>query len=203
MSKFEDHLWHEVARQAGPDLESAVRPQAQYPRPTRRVLAGGTLGLAGLGTVLGFVLGSGATAPAFAVTRNDNGTVTVSIKRSSGIPGANTRLHQLGINARVLARLPVGCSSSTPIAGRRAPAPSGGIANARWTINPSQVPAGQTLALTPPPTGNSGTSGSNGSSGQVWTCPIWSQSKIGPSTEPATGAGTDGNSGDSRPTGNS
>jgi hypothetical protein len=204
MSKFEDHLWREVARQHGPDLDIAGRPRGQYPRPGRRVLASSTLGLAGLGTVLAFVLSTGATSPAFAVTRNHNGTVTVSIRRSTGIAGANAKLHQLGINARVLAQVPVGCSTSTPMAGHGAPAPSGGIANAHWTINPSQVPAGQTLALTPPPTGNSGNtapSGNSGSSGQIWECPIWSQSKIAPSTEPAPGAGNGGNSGYSGITG--
>jgi hypothetical protein len=140
------------------------------------------------------------------VTRNHYGTVTVSIKRSSGITGANARLHELGINARVLAQVPVGCSTSTPMAGHGSPAPSGGIANARWTINPSQVPAGQTLVLTPTPAGNGGTGGSNGNSGsggQVSDCPIWSLSKLAPSTRPGPGAGNSGSSGDSANSGNS
>jgi hypothetical protein len=206
MSKFEDHLWREVARQHGPALEIAGRPRAQYPRSRRRVFAGSTLGLVGLGTVLALVLGTDATSPAFAVTRNHDSTVTVLIKRSSGIAGANAKLHQLGINARVLARVPVGCSTSTPTTGHGAAAPSGGIANARWTISPSQVPAGQTLVLTPPPAGNSGntgTSGSSGSGGQVSDCPIGSMSKLAPSTRPAPGAGNSGNSGNSGSSGNS
>ena len=213
MSKFEDHLWREVARHHGPALEIAGRPRAQSRRPGRRVLASSTLGLAGLGAVLALVLGTDATSPAFAVTRNHDGTVTVSIKRSSGIAGANAELHQLGINARVLAQVPVGCSTSTPMAGPGAPAPSGGIANARWTINPSQVPAGQTLVLTAPPAGTSdittstsgdgGTSGNGGSGGQVLDCPIRSVSKPAPSTKPAPGAGNGGNSGNSGSSGNS
>jgi hypothetical protein len=206
MSKFEDHLWLEVARHHGPALEIAGRPRAQYRRPGRRTLASSTLGLAGLGAVLVLVLGTGATSPAFAVTRNHNGTVTVSIKRASGIVGANAKLRQLGINARVLAQVPVGCSPSTPMAGRSPPTPSGGIANAHWTINPSQVPAGQMLALTPPPagnSGNSGTSGNGGSGGQVSECPIWSLSKLAPSTKPTPGAVNSGNSGDSGSSGNS
>ena len=206
MSKFEDHLWREVARHHGPALEFDRRPRAQYRRAGRPVLAGGTLGLAGLGTVLVLVLGTGATSPAFAVTRHRDGTVTVLIKRSSGITGANARLHQLGINARVVAQVPVGCSTSTPMAGHGSPAPSGGIANARWTINPSQVPAGQTLVLTPPPAGNSGstaTSGNSGSGGQVSDCPIWSLRKLAPSTRPGPGAGNSGSSRDSGSSGNS
>ena len=208
MSEFEDHLWREFARQHGPALEIAGRARAQYRRAgRRRALASSTLGLVGLGTVLALVLGTGATSPAFAVTRNHDGTVTVSIERSSGIAGANGKLHQLGINARVLAQVPVGCGTSTSMGGHGAPAPSGGIANARWTINPSQVPAGHTLVLTPPPAGNSGssgntgTSGNGGSGGLVSDCPIWSLSKLAPSTRPAPGAGN--NSGNSGSSGNS
>jgi hypothetical protein len=205
MSKFEDHLWREVARQHGPDLEIAGRPTA-HRRAGGRVLASSTLGLAGLGGVLALVLASGATSPAFAVTRNANGTVTILVKRSSGIAGANAKLQQLGINARVLARVPVSCSTSKPTAGHGAPAPLGGIANAHWTINPSRVPAGQTLALTPPPASNSGntvTSGNSGSGGQVSECPIWSLSSPAPSTKPAQGAGAGRNLGDSGSSGNS
>ena len=55
------------------------------------------LGLAGLGTALVLVLSAASTSPAFAVSRNHDGTVTISIKRSSGVAGANARLNQLGI----------------------------------------------------------------------------------------------------------
>ena len=50
MTKFEDHLWREVARQQGPHLERAGRPPAQHGRLRPRVLAGGSLlALAGVG----------------------------------------------------------------------------------------------------------------------------------------------------------
>ena len=72
MSKFEDHLWREVVRQHGHDLEPAppspprVKPPLRRARP--RVLAGTTLGLAAVGAALALVLGAASSSPAFAVT---------------------------------------------------------------------------------------------------------------------------------------
>ena len=76
-------------------------PRARRVRP--RVLAGTTLGLAGLGTALVIALGTSATSPAFAVTRHHDGTVFVTINRRSGIAGANRRLAAMGIHERVFA----------------------------------------------------------------------------------------------------
>ena len=90
MSRFEDHLWREVERQHGPDLEPAGRPPARHSRLGPRILAaGGILGVAGVGTAVALVLGAASASPAFAVTRNHDGTVTVWVKRSSGIAEAN------------------------------------------------------------------------------------------------------------------
>ncbi len=58
-----------------------------------------TVGLAGEGATVALVLGAASTSPAFAVTRHHDRTVTVWVKRSDGIAGANTKLHQLGIRA--------------------------------------------------------------------------------------------------------
>ena len=41
MSKFEDHLWREVERQHGADLEPAGRPPARHSRLGPRILAAG------------------------------------------------------------------------------------------------------------------------------------------------------------------
>ena len=121
------------------------------------------------------VLGATTSSPAFAVTRNHDGTVTVSVNSSSGIAGANAKLHQLGIRAEVMTQVPAG--RRTPAAGQGAPAPPQGIANAHWTINPRSVPAGQTLVLTPGPEASSpgpepssGINANSGSGGQIWSC---------------------------------
>jgi hypothetical protein len=196
MSKFEDHLWREVARQHGPDVEHAGRPQPRHTRLRARMLAGGSiLGLAGAGTAAALVLGAASASPAFAVTRNHDGTVTVWVKRSSGIAGANAKLHQLGVRAMVLPQAPARCSD-LPITQQGAPAPQGknfiaprgnviaprgSFTDAHWTID-RKIPPGQVLALTPAPgpslthapgpagnSGNSGTAGNSGNSGSSGT----------------------------------
>jgi hypothetical protein len=187
------------------------RRRVRLARP--RLLAGTTAGAAAVGTTLALVLGGTATSSAFAVTRNHDGTVTVSIKRSSGIAGANAKLNQLGIRARVMPQAPSGCQPTLahPPGGQAAPAPSHAmpeIANAHWTINPRQIPAGSTLALTPPPvppghSGNSGNSGSgsssgnSGSGGQYWSCGTEGPGPGGNSDHPPGNSGNSGASGNS------
>ena len=176
MSKFEDHLWREFVREHGNDLAQMARRSVKQSRRVRpRLVVGTGVGLVGVGSVLALVLGATTTSPAFAVTRNHDGTVTVSVLRSAGIAGANAKLHRLGIRAQVLPQVPVRCRDRSLMAGQGAPAPKGTVTDARWTIDPRQVPAGRTLALTPPPSrrqqrrrGNSGTasSGDSGNSGK-------------------------------------
>jgi hypothetical protein len=173
MSKFEDHLWQEVARQHGPHLQRAGRPQPRHSRLRPRMLAGGSiLGLAGAGTAVALVLGAASASPAFAVTRNHDGTVTVWVKRSSGIAGANAKLHQLGIKAMVLPQAPARCSD-LPITEQATPGTQDNFTGAHWTID-RKVPAGSILALTPPASGPSptpvpGAAGSSGNSGNSGT----------------------------------
>jgi hypothetical protein len=181
MSKFEDHLWREFVREHGNGL---AQMSTSTPKPTwrgPRLVAGTSLGLAGVGVAVALVLGATTTSPAFAVTRNHDGTVTISIRAASGIAGANARLHQLGIRAQVMQRAPAGwrCTSTVAQQGQGAPSPERYIANAHWTIDPRKVPRDRTLALTPPPAppaGNGGNSGNSGSDGQVW----WSCGTEGP-----------------------
>ena len=221
MSKFEDHLWREFAREHGNALAQMARPSVKQSRRARpRLVVGTGLGLVGIGSVLALVLGATTTSPAFAVTRNHDGTVTVRVLRTAGIAGANAKLHQLGIRAKVLPQVPVRCRDRSPMAGQGAPAPQGNFTDAHWTIDLRKVPAGHTLALTPPPGsggnsgnsgntgngGNSGTatsggsqvpapggnSGNSGAAGQVWSCP---QLNLQGQGKPGPGAGNSGNSG--------
>src|ERR1700753_2366411 len=102
MSKFEDHLWRAVTREHGDDLAQISRPAAERGhRPPAVLIAATGLGVAGVIAALAFVLGGPPTTAAFAVTRHDDGTVTVSIRRASGIAGANAKLRRLGIRAQV------------------------------------------------------------------------------------------------------
>ncbi len=107
----------ELDRAAHRELSS---PQGVWHARVRRprVLAGATLGLAAGGAALAVALGTSATSPAFAVTRQHNGTVSVHIYRESGIAGANRKLASMGVLERVrtiaLTRpLPANCRSSS------------------------------------------------------------------------------------------
>ena len=175
MSKFEDHLWTEFVREHGDAMARLSRSTVGHAHRRPRLVAGTGLGVAGVGAAVALVLGATSTAPAFAVTRNRDGTVTISIQRHNGIAGANARLRQLGIRANVAQQPPAGCRStvSIPMGGKGAPESATETARAHWRIDPSKVLAGHQLVLTPVPAGNSGNSGTSGngaSEGQVWNC---------------------------------
>ena len=199
MSKFEDHLWHEFVREHGDALAQMRSPTATHTRRARpRLLVGTGVGLAGAGGVVALVLGATTTSPAFAVTRHHDGTVTVLIKRSSGVAGANAKLHQLGIRARVTPQVPVGCTPTlSPGRGRPAPtrwtqpiAKGRPIAKAHWTIDPRRIPAHKTLALAPPPMPRGHQRDNAESRGQTWSCGTQGPGVGAPPPAPPSGAST-------------
>ena len=102
MTKFTDNLWSDLVRDHGPALAHSERrapARARLRRP--RFIAGSTLGLAGAGTALVLALGVASSPPAFAVTTNSNGSVTVQISRTSSLPQANAKLLAMGIHEQV------------------------------------------------------------------------------------------------------
>jgi hypothetical protein len=102
MTKFTDNLWSDLVREHGPTLAHADRPEpgrARRPRP--RVLAGSSLGLAGVGAALVLVLSGSAAPPAFAITRSGDGSVLVNINRLQSLPAANRKLTTMGIHEQV------------------------------------------------------------------------------------------------------
>src|ERR1700761_6545512 len=102
MSEFEDNLWHQVVRERGEQLARAQRPVRGHRRATRpQVLAGTTVGAAAIAAVAALLLSASTSAPAFAVTRNRDGTVTVNLMRASGIEGANKELAAMGARAQI------------------------------------------------------------------------------------------------------
>lgn len=108
MSEFTDHLWRDLVTEHGATLAHAERPHGRRAggagllrRP--RVLAGSTLGLAGVGAAVVLGLSATDTPPAYAVTRHQDGSVSVKVNRRSGISGANHKLAAMGIHARVTA----------------------------------------------------------------------------------------------------
>ena len=142
-------LWLEVAREQRAELVSARGPAVKRrQRVWRRLLAGTTLGLAGAGTTLALILSATTSPPAFAVTRTPDGAVIVMVNEIAGISGANAQLAALGVRARAV---PV-------LAGCRATVPAGDLVGRQWSagpasvlmsveINPSTIPAGETLVL--------------------------------------------------------
>jgi hypothetical protein len=130
MSKFTDHLWRDLERDHGPRLARVDRR-----RPTRsamarpRMLAGSTLGLAGIGAGLVLALSGSTAAPAFAVTRHDDGSVLVNIDRNTDLPQANAKLTSMGIGEQVTIYMASGPATTsgavacTPGPGTGAPNP--------------------------------------------------------------------------------
>jgi hypothetical protein len=156
LSRFMDRPRRELACEYGADLAQITRPASKRQRARPRVLAGTTAGLAAVGTVLALALGATTSSPAFAVARNGDGTVTLTIKQLAGITGANAKLAALGVRARAVPVV-AGCAASPVVTGlvartdgARVPLPSSHaprVALVSVRIDPSKIPAGQTLVL--------------------------------------------------------
>jgi hypothetical protein len=156
MSRFEDNLWREVESKYGSELSETGGPLQRRSRPRVPMIAGTSLGIVGAGAAAVIVLTAASSSPAFAVTRNPDGTVSVVIRRIEGIPGANLRLAQLGIRARAV-RVAGACQVATPpalaqvtvatlVRGRHPVwVGTNGEVNAR--IRPTQIPIGRTLVI--------------------------------------------------------
>jgi hypothetical protein len=156
MSKFQDRLWRELVQEHGARLAEMTRPAINHRRrPRPRLLASTTVGLAGVGTAVALIVSAAGSSPAFAVTRNNDGTVTVWIRRVDGIAGANARLAALGVRARAVA-VAAGCKPPAGVAlrpGRLIAAPK---VHGNWTgvrqvvtarFDPKKIPSDRMLVL--------------------------------------------------------
>jgi hypothetical protein len=120
MSKFADQLFDDLMREHAPAL-SAIRVPTVSKRhlATRPALltagAGGLAAAAAVGTLV-----AGGT-PAYAVTRQPDGTVTLAVYQKSGIPGANEKLHQIGDGRVVVVPVEPGCPSISSLPGPEVP----------------------------------------------------------------------------------
>jgi hypothetical protein len=95
MAKFADQLFDDLMREHGAALAHAA-PQAITRRhvTTRRVMLAAAGGVAAAATAATFVTGGGS--PAYAVTKNPDGTITVAVYQKSGIAGANAKIRTMG-----------------------------------------------------------------------------------------------------------
>lgn len=100
MGKFEDRLLGDLMSEHGSTLAEAQRPAPR--RATSRPLwiGGAALGVATAAAVGTTLLGGGS--PAYAVTQNPDGTVTVSIKDINAVDAANAELSRLGLPVRAV-----------------------------------------------------------------------------------------------------
>jgi|SRR6516165_678490 hypothetical protein len=102
MTKFEDRLYGQLITEYGHHLRAAPPPRpAPAGRRARRpvwLATGVAAAAAAAATAAVMALGS-APAAAYSVTRQD-GAVTVSVYRASGVAGANAALHAM--HARVV-----------------------------------------------------------------------------------------------------
>jgi hypothetical protein len=132
MSKFTDHLWSDLLREHGPTLAQADRPQPGRSSVLRRprILAGSTLGLAGVGTALVLALGgAAATTPAFAITKSSDGSVLVKLNYTNpqqrSIGQVNDKLAAMGTGKQIAIWM---ASGPATVSGSVACAPAPGVA---------------------------------------------------------------------------
>ena len=153
MTKFSDQLFTDLMTVHGPALEQVTPPARRtVPRPVW--LAAGVVGMAGAVTAGLAVFGSGT--PAYAVTPNGDGTVTISINQMTGVDGANGALRNLGDRVVVVPVRP-GCPSldslktAKPVPGQATSlrlgvsGQDGG--SGTITVDAHGVPAGDTMVV--------------------------------------------------------
>ncbi len=118
MTKFTDNLWSDLVREHGPSLAEADRPEpgrAGGARVSRRprVLAGSTLGLAGVGAALVLALGGSAAPPAFAITKASDGSVLVHLNyiKNLNLGQLERKLADMGTNEQVTIYMATGAAT--------------------------------------------------------------------------------------------
>jgi hypothetical protein len=92
-----------------------------------RILAGSTLGLAGVGAAVVLALGgTAATTPAFAITRSNDGSVLVHLNSTSNqdLPQMEAKLASMGIHERVGIQMAAGAAT---VRGPITCTPTGGV----------------------------------------------------------------------------
>lgn len=103
MRAFEDGLWaHLVDEHQADHVILSSRPRRRRARPLAMVTGAGGLAAVALATMLVFGATT-STPPAYALTRNSNGSVTVTIRDlTRAIPALNARFARMGIDETVI-----------------------------------------------------------------------------------------------------
>jgi hypothetical protein len=162
MTRFADQLFDDLMREHGAALAA---PPVTAP-PKRRLvtrpllLTAGVAGLAVAATA-GGLLATGGGTPAYAVTANPGGSVTLAVFRESGIVGANAKLRTLGDKQVVLVPVKAGCPSMSalpkpPVSGHasgRVTVSTPRSGDGTVTVDAHGIPAGAVLVVAVETTG--------------------------------------------------
>jgi hypothetical protein len=163
MSSFEDQLWSQLVRERGEQMRAAPQATAALassvtatkpatPRAARlrrpALLTGSALGIAGLATA--GVLALTSASPAFAVTKNPDGTVAITLSDLSDLPALNQKLAQDGVPVTAVP-ISTSCSATGAITNPSGEGMPGTQASQDATnlvtIDPSQIPSGDVGVL--------------------------------------------------------
>lgn len=144
MNTFEDRLWSDLLREHGDQM----RDHSGLSRPARRrrpaLITGSALATVGLAAaVLLALTATTSTPPAYAVTTNSDGTVTVTLNDISALTGLNAELARDGIRAKAIPFTP-----TCPTRGFPGIMPAGTDPSTYTiTIVPADIPAGYTAIV--------------------------------------------------------
>jgi hypothetical protein len=144
MSKFTDHLWSDLVREHGATLAEAHRPRPARARVLRRprILAGSSLGLAGIGAALVLILGGSAAPAAFAITTNSDGSVLVKLSYAANknLPQVNQQLASMGTGEGITIYMASGAATTPgPVTCTRGAGVSGPTVRVLNGVNGTEV----------------------------------------------------------------
>jgi hypothetical protein len=142
MTTFKNNLLNDLMREHGETVEEAPMRNTRSARPL--LIAAGALAVAGVATVA--ITTSGGAPEAYAVTRNADGSVTVTVRDIKGIEPANAKLREYGIGAKAV-----------PMSRECAPLDESKMGNPEYkvprtaegsvTMSPGDIPPGYTVLL--------------------------------------------------------
>jgi hypothetical protein len=160
MSTFEDQLWSQLVRDRGEQMAAAAGAAAALassvsvttPTPRRRLdvrrpalVTGTAVSIAGIATAGVFALS--AAPAAFAVTKNSDGTVTITLNDLASLPALNQRLSQDGIPVTAVP-MNATCPASGSISVMPSSRPAGPQpAKSAIAIDATQIPTGEVGVL--------------------------------------------------------
>jgi hypothetical protein len=149
MGKFEDRLLSDLLTEHRPALDAVEVPAPRRAGHRPLWIAASVLGLTGAVTVGAVLIGGGS--PAYAVTKDADGTVSVTLRESSGMDGANDELRELGVPAKVVPVRPECPSVDTlPVVQPQGKVTGKATTNADGSISfeTTGVPDGATVVVT-------------------------------------------------------